>query len=62
MDRIVNRADSTPWASPVFFMMGPLEFKISGRTIDIMWVIFLEAGIALALFLFIIWWTMRGKR
>jgi len=27
-----------------------------------MWVIFLEAGIALALFLFIVWWTMRGKR
>ena len=62
MDRTVNRADSTPWANPVFTMMGPLEFRISGRTIDIMWVIFLEAGIALALFLFIIWWTMRGKR
>jgi len=27
-----------------------------------MWLIFLEAGLALAIFLFIIWWTMRGKR
>lgn len=27
-----------------------------------MWVIFLEAGLALAIFIFIIWWTMRGKR
>ena len=27
-----------------------------------MWLIFLEAGIALALLIFIVWWTMRGKR
>ena len=27
-----------------------------------MWLIFLEAGVALALLLFIVWWTMRGKR
>jgi len=27
-----------------------------------MWLIFLEAGLALALFIFIVWWTMRGKR
>ncbi len=27
-----------------------------------MWVIFLEAGLALAIFIFIVWWTMRGKR
>jgi hypothetical protein len=30
--------------------------------LSIMWLIFLEAGVALALLLFIVWWTMRGKR
>lgn len=27
-----------------------------------MWVIFLEAGAAMALFLFIVWWTMFSGR
>ncbi len=28
----------------------------------IMWVIYLEAAVALALVLFIVWWTMGGKK
>jgi hypothetical protein len=27
-----------------------------------MWVIYLEAGVALSLVLLIVWWTMRGKK
>jgi len=27
-----------------------------------MWVIYLEAGAVLALVIFIVWWTMRGKK
>ena len=27
-----------------------------------MWLIFLEAGLALALFIFIVWWTMVAGR
>jgi len=27
-----------------------------------MWLILLEAGLALALLIFLVWWTMRGKR
>jgi hypothetical protein len=39
-----------------------LEWSLSVRKGRVMWLIFLEAGLALAIFLFIIWWTMRGKR
>jgi hypothetical protein len=28
----------------------------------VMWVIYLEAGVALSLVLLIVWWTMRGKK
>jgi hypothetical protein len=28
----------------------------------LMWVIYLEAGVAIVLVLFIVWWTMRGKK
>jgi hypothetical protein len=27
-----------------------------------LWIIVLEAGVALALFAFIVWWTVPGKR
>lgn len=27
-----------------------------------MWLIFLEAGVALALLIFIVWWTLPGKK
>jgi hypothetical protein len=32
------------------------------RAIARMWVIFLEAGVVLVLVVFIVWWTMRGKK
>lgn len=36
---------------------------INGRLRNrIMWVIYLEAGVAVTLVLLIVWWTMRGKR
>jgi hypothetical protein len=28
----------------------------------VMWVIYLEAGVAVSLVLLIVWWTMRGKK
>jgi hypothetical protein len=28
----------------------------------VMWVIYLEAGAAVAMVLLIVWWTMRGKK
>jgi len=32
------------------------------RVVFSMWVIYLEAGAVLALVIFIVWWTMRGKK
>ena len=34
------------------------------RTVEerVMWVIYLEAAVALGLVLLIVWWTMRGKK
>jgi hypothetical protein len=28
----------------------------------VMWVIYLEAAVALVLVLFVVWWTMRGRK
>jgi hypothetical protein len=28
----------------------------------VMWVIYVEAGVAVSLVLLIVWWTMRGKK
>jgi hypothetical protein len=38
-----------------------IEFRFNERVV-LMWLIFLEAGLALVIFIFIVWWTMRGKR
>ena len=52
-DRGINKAKR--WGQTI-------KWRFPVQWLTFMWLIFLEAGLALAVFLFIIWWTMRGKR
>ena len=49
-------------SSPITRRVWLLKWRVINLGSAVMWLIFLEAGLALAIFLFIIWWTMRGKR
>jgi hypothetical protein len=52
----------TTASNPITRSVWLLKWRVINLGSAVMWLIFLEAGLALAIFLFIIWWTMRGKR
>jgi hypothetical protein len=41
---------------------GSLEKALNQTRHDFMWLLFLEAGLALGLLVFIVWWTMFSGR
>jgi hypothetical protein len=51
----------TPVSERLKSKAAAIEFAFNERVV-LMWLIFLEAGLALVIFIFIVWWTMRGKR